>query len=94
MLDHWQFSYAAIIGGAILPLFYLIVRQLKRFSAWANREAGPKERVGVYIIIFVVAGIFIGGMSQDLVDLGVSCYKQDKPVLSCMMESAFKNEKK
>lgn len=94
MLSQWQFGYAAIIGGIIIPVFYLIVRQIKRFAAWANREEGPKERVTVYIVICSIMGVFIGGLSQGFVDIGVSCYKQDRPLIGCVIENSFRSGKK
>lgn len=93
MLDQWQFSYTAIIGGIIFPVFYLIIHKFKQFVAWTNKEEGPKERVWVYIILWCIIGTFIGGMSQDSVDRGITCYKQNKKLIGCIIESYFKNEK-
>ncbi len=90
MLDQWQFGYVAIIGGVLFPVIYLLIRQLRCFGAWVNRDQGPKERTGAYIVMLSLLGIFVGGLSQSFVDMGVYCSKLGKPVIGCTIENMLK----
>ena len=80
----FSFGVASVVGAIGFPIVYLIFRQFRHVEAWANRAQRPKERVGVFIVVFVVIGIVAGSMAQPVVDIGASCLQRGKPLIPCL----------
>jgi hypothetical protein len=70
-----QFSIGILSfeGAVLLPLAYLIGRQIRRFGAWIQRENGPKERAGSIVVILAIVGFVIGSFGQTQWNKGVVC---------------------
>ncbi len=83
----WEFGYVAIIGAVSFPFLYLIIRQFKRFGAWANREDGPKERKIVYIPFWAILGFVVGGFLQQFVDIVVFCNSSGQFNVQCIISN-------
>ena len=64
--EEWSFGYEAILGIIVFPILYLVVRQIRRFLAWANGNEPPKKRKVVYVIILAILGFFAGGLLKGL----------------------------
>ena len=79
----WEFSWLCIAGAVLCGGIYAIVRQLRRFVAWAQRTEPPRERAAVYVLFCAVLGFSIGGFSTPLYQRGVWCSQQGVPPVQC-----------
>lgn len=73
----------AILGAALFCGLYLAGRAARSGFAWANRNAGPRERVGFYLVVFGVVGAFAGWLAYEPAAVARQCHTEGKPVISC-----------
>ncbi|MDZ4348233.1 MAG: hypothetical protein U1A22_01705 [Xanthomonadaceae bacterium] len=76
-----------VIGAIASVAVYLIARQLRRFSAWAMRQAGPRERVGVFIVLAALLGAVVGGLVHQPVTAAMTCHAHGESVIACLLPS-------
>jgi len=88
LIEQFQIGYMMVVFAVLLIVPYLLIRQLRRFGAWMNRDEAPKERVGAYVSVLAIIGVLAGGMSQSIVDLGVACHDAGHPVITCVVENS------
>lgn len=72
-----------ILGAALFCSLYLVGRAARSAYAWANRNDGPRERVGVYLVVFGVMGAFAGWLVYEPAAAARQCHIEGKPVVSC-----------
>lgn len=75
----------AIVGAVVSILFYLTVRKLRAFTAWSQREPGPKERLSVFVPLSAAIGLLAGGMLHEPVNAALACKEMGKPVIECFL---------
>lgn len=54
----------SLIGLVFFPVLYLVLRCIKHFGNWLEREPGPKDRVVAYVILFAAFGFGLGSLAQ------------------------------
>ncbi|MFA9459784.1 hypothetical protein [Thiohalorhabdus methylotrophus] len=65
-VDLWDLGPVVWVGAVGLPALYLLLRQLKRFWAWATRSGkGPRERKAVFVPFAFLVGLWLGGWGQS-----------------------------
>jgi hypothetical protein len=69
----------------VLPVLYLVGFQGRRLNAWSTRSAGPTDRVGFYLCVWLIAGALAGSFAQPLWDLGQECGAAGRPVVLCVL---------
>lgn len=75
----------AIIGAFIFCSLYLVGRFFRAVLAWGNRDPGPKERVGFYLIIFGAMGAFAGWLAYQPFVAVQQCRAAGQPIISCAL---------
>ena len=87
LFSQWEFGYMAVLVPVVMVLIYLVMRKLRWLGAVVNGtpEEKPKEMISAYIIITVCLGVFIGGLAQSTVDLGLACNQAGHKVVPCIM---------
>ena len=81
----FSFGIASFVCAVVFPLVYLIGRQLRHFSDWADRAQRPKQRAGVFVVLSIVIGLVAGSTAQPLVDVGVACHQRGENVVPCVL---------
>ena len=66
----------SFIGALVYPIIYLVKRILRHLGAMATRTERPKEVVGVFLVLWIVIGGFIGSMAQPHFDKFTLCHQQ------------------
>ena len=84
MLDHFTVGFLSFVFPAVFCIFYLLVRQLRRFEAWRLREDGPKERVMPTLLIIAVITFIPGSLAQSLWESSASCRASGHSSLQCL----------
>lgn len=81
---NWSILYGLTLAVAFI-LLYLTMRQLRTFSAWAQRSERPKERVAVFVSLLAILGLAVGGFLRDPINAVITCKEIGKPVASCLL---------
>ncbi len=84
-MSHFAIGILSFAAAILMPALYLVVRQLYRFVAWVQRNEGPRERVGVVVVILAVVGFVGGSFAQPLLEKGQECQAQGQPVVQCVL---------
>lgn len=83
-MQNFSVGLMSFAGAILLPVIYIIGRQIRRFTAWVERGNSPKERVGAMIVIFTIVGFVIGSLAQPLWDKSKACQAEGQPVMTCV----------
>ena len=73
----------AILGALAFCTLYLIGRTIRSVIAWGNRDPGPKERVGFYLVLAVVMGATAGWLAYEPIAAARQCQAAGQPVIPC-----------
>ncbi|ELI6431872.1 hypothetical protein RRM65_001610 [Aeromonas salmonicida subsp. salmonicida] len=83
-MSHFAIGILSFSAAILLPVLYLVARQLRRFGAWVQRNEGPRERTGAMVVILAALGFAGGSFAQPLLEKGQECQAQGQPVVQCM----------
>jgi hypothetical protein len=83
-MSYFGIGILSFVGAILLPVLYLLARQLRRFGAWVQRNEGPKERADAMVVILAVLGFACGSFAQPLLHMGQECQAQGQPVVQCV----------
>jgi hypothetical protein len=81
-MSYFAIGILSFVAAILLPVLYLLTRQLRRFGAWVHRNEGPKERADAMVVILTVLGFSGGSFAQPLLNKGQQC--QAQPVVQCV----------
>jgi hypothetical protein len=94
-MQHFSIGLLTFIGALVFPVYYLVMRMLHLLGAMATRTERPKEVVGVFLVLGIVVGGFIGSMLEPLRVQGVACHQYTgRSVLACIFDPDGLFEKK
>lgn len=74
----------AVVGAIAFCTLYVVGRTIRSVIAWGNRDPGPKERFGFYIVLAVVMGTTAGWLAYEPVAAARQCQAAGQPVIPCM----------
>ncbi len=83
-LGPWNLGYG-LIGALITVALYLASYGIRTFIAWTQREPGPKERVGFFILLAAAVGLIAGGLSHEPVEMILACQQTADPLVACLL---------
>jgi len=83
-MSHFAIGILSFAAAILLPVLYLIVRQLRRLGSWVQRNEGPRERASAMVVILAVLGFAGGSFAQPLLDKGQECQAQGQSVVQCV----------
>lgn len=83
-MEHFSIGMISVALAILFPAMYFTGFQLRRLSAWSKREAGPKDRLGFFLLATALVGFAVGSFAQPLWSKGVECKAAGKPVASCV----------
>lgn len=79
------------VAGLVLGMaYYLILRKVRAFSAYAQREEGPKERVGFFLPLAAIIGLIMGAILYEPISLIKTCMQSSQPFGACIVEKILK----
>lgn len=73
----------AVVGAVAFCMMYVAGRLLRALFAWGNRDEGPRERIGFYLLIFAVMGACAGWFAYEPFVIAQQCRAAGQPVIQC-----------
>lgn len=78
----------SFVFAVLAVALYLIVRQVRRGVAYANRTEPPRERAGIYCVLAAIMGFIVGSLYQPLHERGTACIQASQPLVQCVLFSS------
>ena len=87
LLSLWSFGFVAVATVFLFGGLYLFSRPVRRFWAWATGTEPPKEKVIVFLPLYLFIGLIVSGFIQTTFDAGAMCHQYQQPLIPCTIKA-------
>lgn len=83
-MPQFEIGLLSFVLAAFFSMLYCLKFLFRKVAAWSTRSDQPKDRVGFFILVWVVFGFILGCFAQPLWTQGMACKHQGKPMANCL----------